>query len=410
MMAKCIIRSGRPSAAKSDGSRISIVIAADWAPIRALEPVVRSAPDSVYGDMLPVLRGADLRIVNCECALTGARKHVWKSGAVFKGLPAHVAGLTRVPFEIACLANNHVFDYGARGFRDTLDILRRNGIRTVGAGLSLKEAVSPLTVLVKGTRVTILNFSEGEDLTASRGGPGVCGWEIDRLLALVRKFKKRGDFVIAVGHAGIEYVPFPPPYVVEAYRVLAEAGADCVIGHHPHVPQGLEVRGGRLIAYSLGNFVFYQPSELYYRRTGFCLLIHVRGNRLSSYELHPYRITEQGLRKLGRREEIRLLGKIGRISEPLISGSGIAAAWQATLAYYGSGGFKKEVLGILEKMESEPRKGAAMFRNRIMTLQHSELWRDALTRFMAEKESPVPAGMTRLIEEWFTKTMPSGTA
>jgi poly-gamma-glutamate synthesis protein (capsule biosynthesis protein) len=393
--------------AKSDG--ISIVIAADWAPIRALEPVVRSAPDSVYGDVLPVLRGADLRVVNCECALTASRKPVWKSGAVFKGLPAHLAGLTRVPFEVACLANNHVFDYGVRGFRDTLDLLCRNGIRTVGAGLSFKEALSPLTVQVRGTRVTILNFSEGEDLTASRGGPGVCGWEIDRLLSLARRSKKRGDFVIAVGHAGLEYIPFPPPYVVEAYRALAEAGADCVIGHHPHVPQGLEVRGGRLILYSLGNFVFYQPSELYYRRTGFCLQINVRGNCLSSYGLHPYRITERGLRKLGRREETELLGKLGRISEPLRSASGIAEAWQAYLAYYGPGGFKKEVLGILAKMESEPRKGAAMFRNRITTLQHSELWRDALTRFMAEKETPVPAGMTRLIEEWFTKTTPSGS-
>jgi len=405
MMAKRIIRSGRPSAAKSGG--FSIVIAADWAPIRALEPVVRSAPDSVYGDMLPVLQAADLRIVNCECALTAARTPVWKSGAVFKGLPTHIDGLIRVPFEVACLANNHVFDYGVRGFRDTLDILRRNGIRTVGAGLSLKEAISPLTVLVKGTRVTVMNFSEGEDLTASRGGPGVCGWEIDRLAALVRKFKKRGDFVIAVGHAGLEYVPFPPPYVVEAYRALAEAGADCIIGHHPHVPQGLEVRGGRLIAYSLGNFVFFQPSELYYRRTGFCLQVHVRGGRLSSYELHPYRITEQGLRKLGRREGTKLLSKIGRVSEPLRSASRIAQAWQAYLAYYGPGGFKKEVLGILEKMGSEPRKGAAMFRNRITTLQHSELWRDALTRFMAEKESPVPAGMAHLVEEWFTKTAPS---
>ncbi|MBE0713999.1 MAG: CapA family protein [Candidatus Aminicenantes bacterium] len=372
--------------------------------------MVRSDPDAVYGDMLPVLRSADLRIVNCECALTAARKSVWKSGAVFKGLPAHVAGLTRVPFEVACLANNHVFDYGIRGFRDTLDVLRRNGIRTVGAGLSLKEALSPLTVLVKGTRVTILNFSEGEDLTASRGGPGVCGWELDRLLAIVRKFKKRGDFVIAVGHAGLEYVPFPPPYVVEAYRALAEAGADCVIGHHPHVPQGLEVRGGRLVAYSLGNFVFWQDTDLYFRKTGFCLLIHVRGNRLSSYELLPYRITEQGLRKLGRREETGFLKKISLISRPLRSASGIAEAWQAYIAYYGPDGFLKEVLGILEKMRSEPRKGAAMFRNRITTLQHSELWRDALTRFMADRESPVPAAMTHLIKEWFTKTTPSGSA
>ncbi len=386
------------------------MIAGDWAPIRALEPLVKSAPEVVYGDMLPALREADLRIVNCECALTAARKPVWKSGSVFKGLPAHVAGLTRVPFEVACLANNHVFDYGLPGFRESLDVLRRNGIRTVGAGLSPKEALSPLTFRVGGIRITLLNFSEGEDLTASRGGPGVCGWEIDRLLSLVRRSKKRGDFVIAVGHAGLEYVPFPPPYVIAAYRTLAEAGADCVIGHHPHVPQGLEVRRGRLIAYSLGNFLFYQPTELYYRRTGFCLLIRVRKNRLSSYELLPYRITERGLQKLGRREETKLLEKIGWISEPLRSASGIAQAWQAYLAYYGPAGFKKEVSGILETMESDSRKGAAMFRNRLTTLQHSELWRDALTRFVAEKETPVPAVLTRTIKEWFTRIVPSGSA
>jgi hypothetical protein len=397
-----------PRRAGSKSGGISIVVASDWAPIRALEPVVQADPESVYGDMLPVLRGADLRIVNCECALTESRKPVWKSGAILKGRPAHVTGLTLVPFEVVCLANNHVFDFGVRGFRETLDVLHRNGVRTVGAGLSLKEAVSPLTVVVKGTRVTILNFSEGEDLTASRGGPGVCGWEIGWLAALVRKFKKRGDFVIAVGHAGLEYVPFPPPYVVEAYRVLAEAGADCVVGHHPHVPQGLEVRGGRLIAYSLGNFVFWQATDLYYRKTGFCLMIHVRGDRLESHEIVPYRITGQGLRRLGRREETQLAGKIGRISRPLKSPSGIAEAWQAYLAYYGPAGFKKEVLGILERMETEPRKGAAMFRNRITTLQHSELWRDAMTRFMAGKKQPVPAELNRLIEEWFTKHTPPG--
>ena len=105
-----------------------------------------------------------------------------------------------------------------------------------------------------------------------------------------------------------------------------------------------------------------------------------------------------------------LLDKIGRISEPLRSASGIAQAWQAYLAYYGPGGFKKEVVGILKKMGSEPRKGAAMFRNRITTLQHSELWRDALTRFMDERGTPVPAGLTRMIKEWFTRTMPSGSA
>ena len=85
-------------------------------------------------------------------------------------------------------------------------------------------------------------------------------------------------------------------------------------------------------------------------------------------------------------------------------------AWQAYLAYYGPEGFKKEVLGILERMAAEPRKGAAMFRNRITTLQHSELWRDALTRFMAEKKAPVRPALTRIVREWFTRTVPDDEA
>ena len=341
---------------------------AQWAPIRALDPLVRETPEAVYGDMLTVLRGADLRIVNCECALAAAERPVWKSGAVFKGLPAHIAGLTTVPFEVACLANNHVFDYGLGGFRETLDVLRKSGIRTVGAGLTFEEALKPLSVTVKGTRVTILNFGEGEDLTASRGGPGGCGWEINKLAASVRRAKKRGDFVVVVAHAGLEYIPFPPPYIVEAYRALSEAGADCVIGHHPHVPQGLELRNGRLVAYSLGNFIFWQPGDLYYRRTGFFLILHVRRGRLSSYELRPFRITDQGLRGLSGREDKAFRTKLDLVSKPLTSSTGISEAWQAYLAYYGPEGFKKEVLGILEKMDSEPPKGAAMFRNRITTL------------------------------------------
>jgi poly-gamma-glutamate capsule biosynthesis protein CapA/YwtB (metallophosphatase superfamily) len=400
----------RTGGAKGAGPEISVAIASDWAPIRTLELVVRSDPESVYGDLLPVLRAADLRIVNCECALTRARRPVWKSGAVFKGLPAHVAGLTSVPFEVACLANNHVFDYGLGGFKETLDVLRRNGIRTVGAGLGFDEAVAPLTIEVKGAKITIVNFSEGEDLTASRGGPGVCGWEIDRLCGLVRRCKKRGDFVIAVGHAGLEYIPFPPPYVVEAFRALSDAGADCVVGHHPHVPQGLELRGGRLVAYSLGNFVFCQPSDLYYRKTGFFIEVRVRGNRMASFELHPYRISERGLTMLGRREETVFRERVARISRPLKTPSGVAEAWQAYLAYYGPEGFRKEVLGILEKMDSEPRKGAAMFRNRITTLQHSELWRDALTRFMSERKVPVRPELARLFREWLTKTTPGAAA
>lgn len=382
----------------------SILVAADWAPIRAFDSIVRQHPEAIYGGLLPLLRSADLRIVNCECALTRSTRSVWKSGAVFKAAPEHVAGLTAVPFDLACLANNHVLDYGVAGLRETLRVLHRHGIRTVGAGLVEEEAYAPLTIRVKGSRVHIVNFSEGEDLTAARGGPGVAGWDIPRVVETVARLKKTGGIVVAIGHCGLEYVPYPPPYVVSAFRAIADAGADAVIGHHPHVPQGMERRNRCSIFYSLGNFVFFQPTTLHHRKIGFSVTLRVNGNRITAAELHPYRITDTGLRVLTAGEAREFRRTMARISKPFAAAHGHERAWDAYLDYYGVDGFTAEVSGILERLTTEPQKAAAMFRNRVTTMQHAELWKDALTRAIDERRRQPLAGAADIVREWFSRT------
>jgi poly-gamma-glutamate synthesis protein (capsule biosynthesis protein) len=188
---------------------------------------------------------------------------------------------------------------------------------------------------------------------------------------------------------------------------MVEAGADCVIGHHPHVPQGIEWYLGRPIVYSLGNFVFYQHTDLYYRKVGFCISVKLAGHAVSGIALHPYFITTAGLRRLGAGEEKRFRQKMARISRPFEALGGEGKAWQAYLAYYGMPGFTAEVLGILERMKTEPQKAAAMFRNRITTLQHAELWRDFLTRVVEGGKRPYSREAWRIIREWFTKTVAS---
>ncbi len=394
------VKKRRNQAARS----VTVLVASDWAPIRAFDAPMRSDAESVYGDLLPTLRAADLRIVNCECALTKASRPVWKSGSVFKGDPAHVKALTAVPFDVACLGNNHVLDYGVAGLRDTLDVLHDNGVRTVGAGLTGAEAHRPITLTRRGTKMHVVNFSEGEDLTASNGGPGVFGWDLARAAAIVTRCRKQGGVVIVIVHCGLEYVPYPPPYVAEAFHAMIDAGADCVIGHHPHVPQGVELYRGRPIAYSLGNFAFYQLTDLFWRRLGFCLELRFDGGRLSCVTLVPYRIGDTGLRSLTPEEAADFERKMKRISAPLRSATKLEAAWQAYLAYYGVPGFRNEVEGILGKMRTEPPKGAAMFRNRITTMQHRELWRDFLTRLMNGKKTRSSGEAYRIIREWFTRT------
>lgn len=379
-----------------------IVISGDWAPIRAFDEIVERAPEAVYGNVLPVLRDAGLRITNLECPLTGERP-VWKSGAVLKGRPAHVRGLTAVPFEIVTLANNHVFDYGRDAFRKTQELLAANGVRSLGAGMSAGEAWRPLIIDLKGIPVGLVNFSEGEDLTAAIDGPGVFGWEIDRAADEVRELRKTCAVVIAIGHAGVEYIPFPPPYVADAFRRLAEAGADLVIGHHPHVPQGIEVRRGVPICYSLGNFVFYQETDLLYRKVGYLVKAGVGRGGLGRLRIVPYEIGDGGLRLLDGGKLGRFMAALEKVSRPLADEAGVQDAWHGFLRRYGYAGFKKEIDLIMKTMADEPRKGAAMFRNRLTTPQHFEHWRDGLTRVVDGTIGDSPDWACELANTWLTE-------
>jgi poly-gamma-glutamate synthesis protein (capsule biosynthesis protein) len=387
----------------------SLVIAADWAPIRAFAPLVEADPEAVYGDLLPVLRGADLRIVNLECPLTGLERPAVKSGSVLKGGPEHLRGLTAVPFELATLANNHVFDHGLEAFRETRDLLAGAGIRTVGAGLTAEEAYRPQVVDLGGVRVGIVNFSEGEDLTGAGPGPGVFGWEPDRVTAALADLEGTVDVRIVIFHGGVEYIPFPPPYVASALRAAAKAGADLVVAHHPHVPQGLEFLDGTPICYSLGNFLFHQDTALVHRKTGYLVRAGFDRDGLADLELVPYRIGPRGLGRLQGPDRDAFFAGLRAVSEPLAVLGGVADAWHGFLRWLGRDGFRAEVEKLLAELAERPPKGAAMFRNRLTTLQHREQWLDLLTRIMAGELDQAPQWAVDLVDEWQTRTL-SGSA
>jgi len=391
-------------------AQAEIVIAADWAPIRAFEEIVARTPEAVYGDVLPILRQNDLRIVNLECALSADATPVWKSGSVFKGRPEHIRGLTAVPFEVVTLGNNHVFDYGTEAFRETLKLLGDHGIRSVGAGMSVEEARRPLIVDLNGVRIGIINFSEGEDLSSAVSGPGVFGWDVDAVVESVRAIRPEVDVILVICHGGVEYIPFPPPYLASAFLRIAEAGADLVIGHHAHVPQGVQFVNGVPICYSLGNFVFWQETDLYYRKLGYLVKAGVSREGLSHVEVIPYEIGPESLRLLKGDESALFFESLKKVSLPLAGEEGITEAWHGFLRYYGLQGFRDEIAMILAKMDQEPAKGAAMLRNRITTMQHREHWIDAMTRITDGTIDSSPQWAYDLVVEWLTRKRPTKEA
>jgi poly-gamma-glutamate capsule biosynthesis protein CapA/YwtB (metallophosphatase superfamily) len=391
-------------------NRIRICIAGDWAPIRAFAPIMAQDPAAVYGDLAGPIRTADLKIFNLEAPFSRTGTFIVKSGASFRADPGYAAALKILSVDAVTLANNHVWDCGLRGFERTLETLSCSNIRWTGAGRNQAMAAAPLILEKNNLKVGILNFSEGEDLTAATArDPGVMGWEPDLIEAQVKTLRTRVDLVVVIAHCGIEYLPFPPPYVTDAFQGLAEAGADLVVGHHPHVPQGLQIFKNTPLFYSLGNFVFFQPTDLLFRKLGFVLFAELDRQGLSALEMLPYQIHDQGLSPLTPRQAQDFFTAFGQVSRPLETPGGTKQAWQALTRYYGTRMMIPELTGILDKLDTDPSKGAAMLRNRLTTRQHTDLLKDTLTRIMEGPADAAPSpAETRchdLIHTWMTRTI-----
>ena len=204
------------------------------------------------------LRAADVAFGNLECAVSLRGAPVPKEFN-FRGPPAALRVMARYAgFDVLNLANNHTGDYGTAAMLDTVKHVRRFGMVPVGAGGSLAAAAKPRVVERLGLRIAFVGFSN--ILPASFfAGPGRAGTQPatpELIAAGVRAASKRADVVIATFHWGVERSPREDGRQRAFAATALGAGADAVIGAHPHVLQPIVRSGRRLVAYSLGNFVF----------------------------------------------------------------------------------------------------------------------------------------------------------
>lgn len=383
--------------------KVKLIFASDWASIRDFAPLMEQDPSSVYGDLVPRLSDGDYRIVNLECPLH-KEPFIVKSGAAFSGEERHINALKCIPFDAVICANNHTFDCGKEGFERTRDLLAKNGIASVGAGLDLEEARKELCIEKNGLRIGIFTLSEGEDCNgAQKNRYGVRGWEVELLCEEIRRRRNEFDWILVSAHCGLEYQPYPSFYVWEAFQRLAEAGADLIVGHHPHVPQGKTFFGKTPAYFSLGNFVFYQKTDLYYRKIGCFLEITFSEKAGLQVEKVPYRITEEGLRLLKGEEAGAFEKLFAALSKPLASREEAQKAWNAVLAWNGVEGYCAELEKILAQFRSDAPKGAAMLRNRVTCIQHSTQWVDGLTRIAEGTIDDVDPEMLEMIRDFMTR-------
>jgi hypothetical protein len=225
---------------------------------------------AVYGarypwlSVAPVLRSADISIANLECAISTRGAPVPKQ-YTFRGKPSSLRAMARYAgVDVVTVANNHALDYGRLAFADTLSYAHGYDMKTVGGGRNLDAARRPAVYRLGGIRIAFLGYSDirplGFDATSTSSGAAPA---FPTYIAHdVRRAKVRGiDVVVVYFHWGVERAFTPNARQRALARVAFEAGASVVLGAHPHVLQPIERHRRRLVAWSLGNFVFGATSS-----------------------------------------------------------------------------------------------------------------------------------------------------
>jgi len=206
----------------------------------------------------PVLRSADLAVANLECAVSTGGSPVVGKEYTFRGPPHALPAAARAGIDVFSLANNHSVDYGTGALLDTLRHARRAGIATVGGGASLAAARRPARFTLGGVRVAVLAYSDVRPLgfDAADGHPGATPAFAELIDPDIRRARRNADVVIVYFHWGTELASTPDSRQRQFAELAFRAGATVVLGAHPHVLQPVERDGRKLVAWSLGNFVF----------------------------------------------------------------------------------------------------------------------------------------------------------
>jgi poly-gamma-glutamate synthesis protein (capsule biosynthesis protein) len=179
----------------------------------------------------------------------------------FEGPPEFASALAEAGIGVVTMANNHSVDYGRAALKDTIARLEKAGVQVVGAGADSSDAHAPAIVTTDaGATIGFLGYSDvwwpGFEATSSRAGVAQAFSNLKRMKRDIKALAAEVDYVVVGFHWGYEYQHYPVSQQTREAHAAVDAGADLVIGHHPHVLQGFETYKRRLIAYSLGDLVF----------------------------------------------------------------------------------------------------------------------------------------------------------
>ncbi len=235
-------------------------------------------------EIIYLFNAADYSVLNLEAPILNNKlrfRKYPKSGPNLFQNENVVEALKRLGVKYIGGANNHIMDFGIEGIKSTSEILGKNDIFYSGFGKNLEHARIPLSLM--DSNITILCVGEEEFGVGSEGYPGYYSMYFDGILEQIKELKNRNKFVVVFAHGGGEDIPLPSKYILNRYRQFIDYGADFVVGHHPHIPQGYEEYNSKLIFYSLGNFIH----SFFNTRVGMLLRVEIKNNVVDNYNIIP---------------------------------------------------------------------------------------------------------------------------
>lgn len=267
-------------------------------------------------DLIGEMQSADIMMLNNEFAYSDRGTPTPEKQFTFRARPESVSYLTELGVDIVSLANNHAYDYGEQALLDSLQILREEGIPYVGAGANIEEASAPVYFIINDMKIAFISATQIERLDnpdtkgATETSPGVfrC-FNGEKLLQTVAAAKEESDFVIVYVHWGTENQEETDWAQNKQAPELVEAGADLIIGDHPHILQKIDIINGVPVIYSLGNFWFNsRPLD-----TGM-VKVTISQEGLQSFQFIPCLQNNCKTNLLEGEEKARVLGEMRRMS------------------------------------------------------------------------------------------------
>lgn len=230
--------------------------------------IAKNGEDYPWENIKDYFNDDNLTIGNLETSIT-TKGEIWENKQFnFRSNPKYLSAMKKNGIDMVSLGNNHVLDYGYEGLLDTLENLDKHEILYAGAGRNREDAIKGIVTERNGLKIGFLSYSRvvpDVKWYATNNRPGIVGAydvHIPEVIQKIKEMKREVDILILSLHWGIELSIEPRPQEIKLARLAIDEGADIIMGHHPHVLQGIEIYNGKPIFYSLGNFVFGTKNDL----------------------------------------------------------------------------------------------------------------------------------------------------